>query len=333
MDFTQQDWELLGYTGGTCTPMEGGLRCTFPAEDGDVVMRCYPLFPGIALVYKDVHARSCLFHRDTPPHVFEIHHCREGRMEGSAGEDLFYMGPGDLSVCQPKNGAHSSNYPLQHYHGITVIIDVDRAPRCLSCFLEDVDVEPGNLMKKFCADGGIFIARSRPFIAHVFAELYSVPEEIRAGYLKVKVLELMLFLTAMDADSDELSHRCFTPSQKLLAQQVSAYLSRHMDRRITLEELAEKFHVSGTQIKSSIRGVYGTSLYAMIRGQKMQDAARLLLTTDLTILEIAGRYGYDNASKFAAAFKAVLGGHAQPVPHCTHGTGQYFRRINCLNGA
>ena len=121
------------------------------------------------------------------------------------------------------------------------------------------------------------------------------------------MLELLLFLTATDTASDELPSRCVSPGQKLLAQHVRDYLSAHMDRRVTLEDLEEVFHVSGTQIKNCVRGVYGTSLYAMIRGQKMQAAAKLLLTSDMTVLEIAGRFGYDNASKFAAAFKAVLG--------------------------
>ena len=158
------DLTLWDYEGGERTAIDGGMRCAFPARDGDVVMRFYPVFPGIALVYKDVHARSCTFCRHMGPRVFEVHHCREGRIEGSAKDGLFYMGPGDLSICRPREGCHSSNYPLQHYHGITIIIDVDQAPKCLSCFLEDVNVEPGTLMEKFCADDGIFIARSLPAI-------------------------------------------------------------------------------------------------------------------------------------------------------------------------
>ena len=33
----------------------------------------------------------------------------------------------------------------------------------------------------------------------------------------------------------------------------------------------------------------------------------MLKSTDFTILEIAGEYGYENGSKFAGAFKAVMG--------------------------
>ena len=39
----------------------------------------------------------------------------------------------------------------------------------------------------------------------------------------------------------------------------------------------------------------------------MKSAARLLRTTDETVLEIAGRYGYENGSKFAKAFRDTMG--------------------------
>ncbi len=299
--------ELFGYD-GTVSSKEGSVtHYTFPDADGEVLMHHYPVFPGIALVYEDIHGSGCTFRRRISEHVFEIHHCRQGRIEGTAQEEFFYMGPGDLSICKPKNGSTALHYPLHHYHGITVLIDVEKAPHCLSCFLADVNVQPRCLMHKFCDRTGVFIARSMPSIAHVFEELYCVPESIRTGYLKVKVLELMLFLSSIDPQTDEFSNRCFSHNQKILAENVSAYLVEHMDQRVTLEHLSEVFHVSGTQIKTSIKGVYGTSLYNMIRIQKMQSAAKLLQNTNLTILEIAGQHGYDNASKFAGAFKAVMG--------------------------
>ena len=46
---------------------------------------------------------------------------------------------------------------------------------------------------------------------------------------------------------------------------------------------------------------------AFLRAQKMHGAAALLRTTDRTVLDIAGQFGYDNASKFAKAFRDVVG--------------------------
>lgn len=101
--------------------------------------------------------------------------------------------------------------------------------------------------------------------------------------------------------------RRLTASQAELAREVCDYLSKNMERRVTLAMLSERFHVSGTLIKNCFKGVYGQSLYAFTRERKMRCAAKLLRTTEETILEIAGRFGYDNASKFAGAFRTVMG--------------------------
>lgn len=90
-------------------------------------------------------------------------------------------------------------------------------------------------------------------------------------------------------------------------EEISGYLTEHMDNRITLKKLSGFFHVSGTQIKTAFKAVYGVSFYAYIRTQKMESAAYMLEYTEKSILEIAGEHEYDNGSKFANAFKAVKG--------------------------
>ena len=59
--------------------------------------------------------------------------------------------------------------------------------------------------------------------------------------------------------------------------------------------------------KTSFKGVYGSSIQAFQREQKMRAAAKLLQSTDRTVLDIAGQFGYANGSKFAAAFQNVMG--------------------------
>ena len=92
-----------------------------------------------------------------------------------------------------------------------------------------------------------------------------------------------------------------------LAAAVRDYLDQHPEKRVTLAELESVFHVSGTTIKSSYREAYGVSLYADTKRRKMLAAAEALRNTSCTVLEIAGSLGYDNASKFAAAFRSVHG--------------------------
>ncbi len=92
-----------------------------------------------------------------------------------------------------------------------------------------------------------------------------------------------------------------------LAAAVRDYLDQHPERRITLAELETVFHVSGTMIKSAYRDAFGASLYADTKRRKMLAAADTLRHTSRTVLEIACSLGYDNASKFAAAFRSIYG--------------------------
>lgn len=265
------------------------------------------VYRGIELVYRDIHSSSVQIKQGDSDSILEISHCREGRMEYELDGKLFSIMPGDIAIFHRRGGEYTASFPIRHYHGISIIFDLNRVPKCLSCFLEDVNVSPHALAKKFCADRPCFIARSNQGIEHIFSELYNVPTELKKGYFKVKVLELTLFLTAFDTTADETEKHCYSPSQALLAKEVRQYLTEHMTERVTLEQLSEQLHVSGTHIKNTFKKVCGESVYSYIRVQKMQAAALLLKTTNDTVLEIAGRFGYDNASKFTCAFRDVMG--------------------------
>lgn len=267
----------------------------------------YAVFPGITLIFNRF--AECTS-GDLPgggAGILLIDHCRGGRVEYAAGSALCFLAAGDLLISQPETAARAAGFPQRCYDGITIRIDVAAAPACLSCLLDDVEVSPAHLAEKFCGGGRTFVARSDASIEHIFSELYAVPPEIRKGYFKVKILELLLFLRALDVKKNETDTHILSPSQLALAREVCAYLTARMDERITLDMLARAFHVSGTSIKNSFKAVYGTSLYAYIRAQKMQAAAKRLAETERSVLEIAGDFGYDNASKFAKAFRDAFG--------------------------
>lgn len=98
-----------------------------------------------------------------------------------------------------------------------------------------------------------------------------------------------------------------TKSQSELAEQASSYFLTHLDKRITIREMSERMHVSQTQFKNSFRNYYGQSVYKYIRSAKMKMAAQKLAEEELSVMEIAGMFGYENCSKFAAAFRGEFG--------------------------
>lgn len=286
----------------------GTVRC-IRNKDVEIRRTCYCVFPGINLIYNDIHAEKCMTEL-TGNHwnMLEINHCRDGRMECCVDGESFYLAPGDISIHHFGSINREVTIPTGHYHGITILIDLDQSPKCMSCFLEDVDVQPAAIAAKYLPPGcSSYTLRQLPAVEHIFSELYGVPAAVQRGYFKVKVLELFLFLAGMERMDLVGSQKRLSGYQVVLAKNICSYLTEHIEQRITVSELAEQFGVSETSIKTSFSGVYGISVHAYLRGQRMQEAAKLLRSTDRTVLDIAGQFGYDNGSKFANAFRSVMG--------------------------
>ena len=173
--------------------------------------------------------------------------------------------------------------------------------------VQDVSVQPERIKQKFSGFQPCFITRSNASVEHIFAELYTVPQDIRLPYFKIKILELMLFLSVFHLESDELLCQGISPYQVKLAKEVCEYLTANMDERITLDEVSSYFEISSTKIKNAFKQVYGIPFYAFLKAHKMESAAYMLEHTEESVIEIASKHGYENASKFASAFKSAKG--------------------------
>lgn len=287
--------------------LNGETYHRFGNETGDALMTVHQVFPGIDLIYNSVHMDECKPDITSAVNIIEIQHCKEGRIEHQFEDEFFYLMPGDLSIAIRKQAEQTYKFPLRHYHGITITINTDIAPRCFSCFLKDVDVQPLAVAKKLCGDKNHFTIRSEEYIEHIFSELYAVPESYRIGYFKIKIMELLLVLSGINPNESKQTAPALSKVQVSLAKNASAHLAGNLDKRITVAELSRQFHVSQTHLQNAFKGVYGVPIYSYMRILKMNSAASLLINTSMSVSEIAGECGYDNGSKFASAFREIMG--------------------------
>ena len=95
--------------------------------------------------------------------------------------------------------------------------------------------------------------------------------------------------------------------QVKIIREIHDDLAQHMDRRATIEELAHRYLINPTTLKTVFKEVYGSSLAAHMKEHRMERAAALLRETDLSVAQIAGQVGYESQSKFTAAFKEQFG--------------------------
>ena len=95
--------------------------------------------------------------------------------------------------------------------------------------------------------------------------------------------------------------------QVKIIREIHDHLTEHMEQRVTIEELAHRYLINPTTLKTVFKQVYGNSLAAHMKEHRMEKAASLLRETELSVAEIAGQVGYESQSKFTAAFKEQFG--------------------------
>ncbi|MDO5548535.1 MAG: AraC family transcriptional regulator [Eubacteriales bacterium] len=278
-------------------------------ESGEGTIAMYEVFPGVALSYNDFHMSYYNSTFQTKQDVFCIDHCREGRLEYPAANNSYsYVEAGDLKLDRRLTHTGLFEMPLSHYHGATVSMDMAIACSSLPAEIKDFPVDLRKLQKKFCSDIYPMVIPGARSIEHIFGELYAVPEKIKRPYFKIKIFELLLYLEALELPENPAEKPYFYKTQVEKIKAIQQFLVQHMDESYTQEELSARFDIPLTPMKRCFKSVFGSTIGNYLFQYRMNQAAVLLKTKrDMSVAEIAGRVGYDSPSKFAMAFRKLMG--------------------------
>ena len=101
-------------------------------------------------------------------------------------------------------------------------------------------------------------------IDHIFQELYAVPEQIKIPYFRIKVLELLLYLDALELPKDA-EKPYFYKSQVEKVKAIHRLLTGELERHYTIAELSEWFSVPATALKECFKSIYGQPINTYIK--------------------------------------------------------------------
>lgn len=277
-------------------------------ETGAGTITVYQVFQGFRATFNDIHMEYCNQAQDCAKNVIEINHCTEGRFECYVGEQLCcYMSHGDMAIKGACTSSEGACFPTRHYHGISIFIEPDLFSAEFFALLELLSIDFRRIQALVSNKNKILILRKNETASHIFSELYTVRETHRAGYLKLKILELLLFLTDMEiTESDETEHY-FDHKRVSLIKSIHDLIISDIQKHYTIQELAARFEISQTTLKKDFSNVYGASVYAYLKTYRIQEAHKMLLRTECSIAEIANAVGYENPAKFSSAFQKECG--------------------------
>lgn len=269
------------------------------ASDGRGVEESWEIFPGAVLIHSLYRAGRCALRRVPSGAVVQISHCRFGRSgwEMRDGADI-RLGPGELSLHMADACAGAvMDLPLGYYEGIAVLADLDRLEREPPEILREAGIGGRPLYERLCEAGGHMTLPAGPRLEHIFSGLYDPPPRLQLPYFKLKVQELLLLLSIPE----------HSPSQQVQTiRAIHRQLTEHLERRFTIEELSKQYLINTSSLKAAFKSVYGAPVGAYMRQYRIRRAAELLRGTRQSIAEIAARVGYENQSKFTAAFQQIM---------------------------
>lgn len=90
-------------------------------------------------------------------------------------------------------------------------------------------------------------------------------------------------------------------------KKVTAHMREHLERNVTLKEMADLLKLSRHHFCTAFRMATGYTPYEWFTHQRVAHAKELLADPDIRITEIALSVGYENPSAFTASFRRTVG--------------------------
>lgn len=114
-------------------------------------------------------------------------------------------------------------------------------------------------------------------------------------------LKISLFEKRMltEAESEKQEERTITG--------ITGYLQEHLAEDLSLSVLAQEFHLNPQYISQLFKNEIGVNFLSYLTNIRMEKAKKLLLSTSLSIAELAEQSGYGDYRVFTKVFKKSEG--------------------------
>ena len=176
------------------------------------------------------------------------------------------------------------------------------------CLYIHMIVSQGQLYRTLTALPNYIKPKNTAQIKEIFAALAEhadtgVPED---ELLLQSLLFRLIYLLHKEADPFHTGYRPKSNNHAAI-ERTLAYINDHLTDDLTLDMLAEEAKFSPIYFHKLFKASTGKTLHEYILQKRIQRAINLLLSTDMTLSQIACECGFSSQSYFSDAFKRHTG--------------------------
>ena len=257
------------------------------------------LFPGLTLTFW--HSKRTWLERQTME-GFVLRFCYEGTVSCRRKNGRFlFLHPGQMAIVYQED-KELVCFPQEWTRGFDIVMDWGRFKAFLKTSLA-MELETPAL---FFQDNSCLLELEQAAI-QMMQGLFLAEKKLAQH--KLEMLALLSMLEKSKVSSEQPP--CFSLDTVQRTWNVAKALRKDVAEEKLLEPLAESYGIGLSTLKNCFRQMYGQTMYVYRRAWRMEEAKRLLKTTDLPISAVAQEVGYENFGKFSAAFFSCVG----QLPH------------------
>lgn len=146
-------------------------------------------------------------------------------------------------------------------------------------------------------------------IPDILRQIMAESEEQAFGYelsLRADVTRVILFLLRRWREANPQLCDAVAPTDRRLMQTALAYIGEHYTY-LSEQDVAQACGISTVAVSRLFARTLKSSFPDYIRGVRLREAEKLLLTTDLTVTDIALQVGFSTPAYFIAKFREERG--------------------------
>lgn len=141
-------------------------------------------------------------------------------------------------------------------------------------------------------------------LIHGLRRIASSGDHVRDMRINERLAQLLSLLMENSWHPGAQRHRS-EGKQPLL--EVKMFLDQHFHKKITLDELAERFYIDKFYLTRLFREQYGSSVINYLLYVRISRAKELLRFTGLSVEEVGAKCGMPDANYFSRAFRKIEG--------------------------
>ena len=132
-------------------------------------------------------------------------------------------------------------------------------------------------------------------------------EHMICNYLEQIIITMLRSVTMTDDGTIIRSGHFKNAMQDYLVQQVKSYIRRHLHEKLTVEDIAARFHYSRARLCAIFKQATGMGVNEVVTAERMRKAKALLTEKHLSVTQVASELGYCSPQYFSAKFSKEVG--------------------------